>query len=123
MQDKRNQPVNEAMGEAEERRPWTERVWRPAGTVVAICLALLVTWHAISGQHGLSSWHKMRTEDRGLQTEIQKLAKENDQLRKENQKLEDDPEAIRHHAREQLHYAAPDEVIYTLPASEVDQAQ
>jgi cell division protein FtsB len=121
MQNRPNQPVPEPAVEAEEQRPWQERVWRPAGTVVAVALALLVTWHVISGQHGLSSWHRMRTEDRDLQVEIQKLAKENEQIRKENQKLDQDPEAIRHFAREQQRWVAPDEVIYTLPASEVDQ--
>lgn len=120
MQNRRNQPAEEPAVELEEQRPWTERVWRLAGTVVAVGLAMLVTWHAISGQHGLSSWHKMRTEDRELQNEIQKLTRENDQIRKENDKLANDPEAIRHHAREQQHWAAPDEIIYTLPANEVD---
>ena len=121
MQDQHNPPAHAAASEAEELRPWTARIWRPAGTVVAAALALLVTWHVISGQHGLSSWHKMRAEDRELQSEIKKLEKENEELRKENQKLESDPEAIRHHAREQLHYAGQDEVIYTLPASEAEQ--
>lgn len=106
--------------EAEEPRTWTERVWRPAGTVVAVGLALLVTWHVISGQHGLSSWHKMRSEDRELQIEIKKLTEENQKLERENQKLVNDPEAIRHHAREQQHWAASDEIIYTLPANEVE---
>jgi len=121
MPDERSQSVNEVPVEAEEPRPWTERIWRPAGTVVAVCLALLVTWHVISGQHGLSSWHRMRGEDHELQIEIKKLSEENQQLQRENQKLENDPEAIRHHAREQQHWAAPDEIIYTLPANEVDQ--
>ena len=121
MRDERIQPGNEIAGEPEERRPWSERVWRPAGSAVAAALALLVTWHVINGQHGLSVWHKMRTEDHTLQEEIRKVQQENDELRKQNDKLMNDPEAIRHHAREQLHYAGPDEVIYTLPAAEVDK--
>jgi|GEM_PF-1837541 len=121
MLHKHEQPAQEVAHEAEEPRPWTERAWRPAGTVVAVALALLVTWHVISGQHGLSSWHKMRATDRELQMEIKKLTQENEQIQKENEKLATDDEAIRHHAREQQHWAAPDEVIYTLPASEVEQ--
>ena len=32
---------------------WMQRLWRPAGTGVAVILALLVTWHVIYGNHGL----------------------------------------------------------------------
>ncbi|MDR3793816.1 MAG: septum formation initiator family protein [Terracidiphilus sp.] len=118
MRDKRVQAGTNESAEAVEARPWTERVWRPAGTVVAVGLALLLTWHAVNGQHGLSVWHQMRSEDKNLQKEIQQLEEENQQLRKQNMQLENDPEAIRHQARETLHYAGQDEVIYTLPASE-----
>ena len=48
----------------------TERLWRPAGTVIAIVLALLVTWHVVYGNHGLSIWQQKRVEDRALQQEI-----------------------------------------------------
>ena len=60
---------------------WTLRVWRPAGTVVAVGLALLLTWHVINGEHGLSVWHKKRAEDLQLQREIKDLEQENAQLR------------------------------------------
>jgi cell division protein FtsB len=123
MQNEQKQPVNEGVAEVEEPRPWTERVWRPAGTVVAVGLALLLSWHVVNGQHGLSVWHKMRTEDHELQGEIQKLEQENQLLQQQNQKLENDPEAIRHEAREKLHYAGQNEVIYTLPASDMEQAK
>lgn len=121
MQDTQKTTDNPADATSEQPRTWTERFWRPAGTVAAAGLALLLTWHVIYGQHGLSSWHRMRTEDKNLEIEIHKLELENQQLRNENQKLENDPDAIRLRAREQLHYAAPDEVIYTLPASETGQ--
>lgn len=121
MQDERLQSVPESTGEPEEPRPWTERLWRPAGTVVAVGLALLVTWHVVNGPHGLSAWHKMRAEDRDLQYEIQKLEQDNNRLQKENIRLQTDPEAIRHEAREKLHYAGANEIIYTLPASEIQE--
>jgi cell division protein FtsB len=97
---------------------WTARAWRPAGTVVAIGLALLLTWHVINGQHGLSVWHQMRAEDRSLQKEINDLQQENQDLRKQINNLQTNPDAIERAAREKLHYARPDEVIYTLPAND-----
>jgi cell division protein FtsB len=88
--------------------------WRPAGTAVAVLLALLVTWHVIHGQHGLSVWEQKRAEDRALQQEIIELQQENAQMRRQVDRLKSDPEAIEREAREKLHYAKPGEVIVTL---------
>ncbi len=93
----------------------TERLWRPAGTVIAIVLALLVTWHVVYGNHGLSIWQQKRAEDRALQQEIKDLQQENAQMRQHIDHLNSDPDAIEREAREKLHYAKPGEVIYTLP--------
>jgi cell division protein FtsB len=92
-----------------------QRWWRPAGTAIAVLLALLLTWHVIHGQHGLSVWQQKRSEDRALQREIQELQQENAQMRQQVERLKSDPEAIEREAREKLHYAKPGEVIYTLP--------
>ena len=97
---------------------WTQRAWRPAGTMVAVGLALLLTWHVINGKHGLSVWQQKRVEDRQLQMEIEGLEQENARLRDHIERLKSDPEAIAREAREKLHYARPGEVIYTLPASQ-----
>jgi cell division protein FtsB len=102
---------------------WALRSWRPAGTVVAVLLALLLTWHVINGKHGLSVWHQKRAEDRQLRKEIEDLEQENARLHQRVERLKSDPIAIEHEAREKLHYAKPDEVIYTLPAPPPDQAQ
>ncbi len=102
---------------------WAQRLWRPAGTVVAVALALLVTWHVVYGKHGLSVWQHKRVEDRALQQEIQNLQQENAQMRQQIQHLQSDPEAIEREAREKLHYAKPGEVIYTLPAEPQVQQQ
>ncbi len=93
----------------------TERFWRPAGTVVAIVLALLVTGHVVYGNHGLSIWQQKRAEDRALQQEIKDLQQENAQMRQRVDHLTSDPEAIEREAREKLHYAKPGEVIVNLP--------
>lgn len=100
-----------------------QRAWRPAGTIVAIGLALLLTWHVVNGKNGLTVWQKKRTEDRQLRREIDDLQKENARLRDRVDRLKNDPDAIEHEAREKLHYAKPGEVIYDLPADPQSQTQ
>jgi cell division protein FtsB len=95
-----------------------QRWWRPAGTATAVLLALLLTWHVIHGQHGLSVWQQKRAEDRALQQEIQQLQQENAQMRQQVDRLKSDPEAIEREAREKLHYAKPGEVIWVLPPAQ-----
>jgi cell division protein FtsB len=104
----RTEPIAEA---ALDR---AQRLWRPAGTGIAVALALLVTWHVIYGKHGLSVWQQKRAEDRALQQEIKDLNQQNAQMRQQIQRLQTDPRAIAHEARERLHYAKPGEVIITL---------
>jgi cell division protein FtsB len=94
---------------------WAQRLWRPAGTGTAGVLALLVMWHVVYGNHGLSIWQQKRAEDRALQHEIKDLQQENAQMRQQIDHLNSDPDAIEREAREKLHYAKPGEVIYTLP--------
>jgi cell division protein FtsB len=91
------------------------RVWRPAGSVLAVALAGMLMWHVVSGKHGLSVWQQKRTEDKQLRQEIDGLQQENARLRDRVQKLKSDPHAIEREARERLHYAKPGEVIYSLP--------
>lgn len=95
---------------------WAQRGWRPAGTAVAVSLALLFGWGVVNGKHGLSAWELQRTQDKQLRKQIEDLQQENARLRDHIQRLKSDPDAIEHEAREQLHYARPGEVIYTLPA-------
>ncbi len=91
-----------------------QRLWRPAGTVVAVVLAMLVTWHVIYGKHGLSVWQQKRAEDRALQQEIKDLEQENAEMRQRIDHLNSDPDAIEREAREKLHYAKRGEVIINL---------
>ncbi|MFZ0743506.1 MAG: septum formation initiator family protein [Terracidiphilus sp.] len=95
---------------------WGQHAWRPAGTAVAVALALLFGWGVVNGKHGLSAWEQQRTQDKQLRQQIQDLQQENARLRDHIEHLKSDPDAIEHEAREQLHYARPGEVIYTLPA-------
>jgi cell division protein FtsB len=98
------------------------RAWRPAGTAVAVALALLLMWHVVNGKNGLTVWHQKRAEDQQLQKEINQLEQENGQLQQHVDRLKSDPDAIEHEAREKLHYAKPNEVIVALPAPSHDQA-
>jgi cell division protein FtsB len=128
MVDQRLQPGTEIKSEAPATfrarvLGWAFAVWRPAGTAIAVLLALLVTWHVIHGKHGLSVWQQERAQDRTLRKEIQDLDRENAQMRDQIERLKSDPDAIVRKAREELHYARPGEVIYTLPASEQKPAQ
>ncbi|HZP05603.1 MAG TPA: septum formation initiator family protein [Terracidiphilus sp.] len=114
-QEIRNKNTRPATPMYERALTWAQRFWRPAGTAVAVLLALLVTWHVVHGKHGLSVWQHERTEDRALQKEIQDLQQQNAQMRQQIDRLKSDPDAIEHEAREKLHYAKPGEVIYALP--------
>ena len=91
---------------------------RVAGSAALILLALVLGWDVIYGQNGLSAWSTKRTHDRQLTQEIDRVQKENDALTHSIERLRDDPAAIEYQARESLHYARPDEVIYALPASQ-----
>jgi cell division protein FtsB len=100
---------------------FAQRAWRPAGTGIAVLLALLLMGHVVNGKNGLTIWHQKRTEDKQLQKEIEDLQQENAQLREHVERLKSDPDAIEHEAREKLHYAKPNEVIVAMPAPAQDQ--
>ena len=111
----RGQKVERPRPFSERAIEWAVRVWRPAGSILAVGLALLLTWHVINGKHGLSVWQQKRVQDKQLRKEIDALEQENARLRERVQKLKSDPDAIEREAREKLHYAKPGEVIYALP--------
>ena len=70
-----------------------------------------------------SAWQQQRAKDHELRQEIQDLQQENVRLRDHVERLKSDSNAIAHEAREQLHYAKPGEIIYTLPAQPRTQSQ
>jgi cell division protein FtsB len=96
------------------------RVRRRIATGVAVILAVFFGFHVMLGRNGLNAYEAQRVEDRSLQKQIESLKQENDRLKEHVDRLQNDPDAIEHEAREKLHYARPDEVIYTLnePRSE-----
>jgi len=117
----KKEAANEPLPLRQRANHWVQQGWRPAGTLFAVCLALLFAWSVINGHHGLSSWYQQRTQEKQLKKEIKDLQQENAHLRDHVDRLKSDPNAIEHEAREKLHYAKPGEVIYTLPADPPSQ--
>ena len=104
--------------------PLLERWWsaylanrRRIGTVAAVVFAMFLAWHVVTGRNGLNSWQQKRAEDKALAQEIDRLTQENARLSQHVDRLKSDPGAIEHEARERLHYARPNEIIYALPAT------
>ncbi|MDE3105788.1 MAG: septum formation initiator family protein [Acidobacteriota bacterium] len=88
--------------------------WRRAVTVVAGVATLLLFYHVVFGQNGLTAYESKRREARALAQQVEALQRENAELQGHVERLQRDPSAIEHQAREELHYTRPGEVIYTL---------
>jgi cell division protein FtsB len=99
---------------------WSETLGnrRRLGTVAALVFTLVLAWHVVNGRNGLTSWNQKRAEDKALIQEVDQLTEENAHLRQHVERLKSDPGAIEHEARERLHYARPNEVIYALPEAQ-----
>jgi cell division protein FtsB len=91
--------------------------WRKVATGAAALLALAMGYHVIFGQNGLTVYQQKRQDAEALDRQLHSLKRENDLLKGHVERLQNDPNAIEHQAREELHYTRPGEVIYTLPAS------
>jgi cell division protein FtsB len=91
--------------------------WRKVATVAAGVLALGLGYHVIVGQNGLTAYQQKRQEFQSLETQLHSLQHENDLLKGHVDRLQNDPDAIEHQAREELHYTRSGEVIYTLPVA------
>ena len=89
--------------------------WRKVATGAAAVLALAMAYHVIFGQNGLTVYQQKRQETRILAQRLHSLQRENDLMKGHVDRLQNDPNAIEHQAREELHYTRPGEVIYTLP--------
>lgn len=89
--------------------------------IATAALAAITVWvgvHVMFGPNGTIAYREKRGESRDLQQQINSLEKENSALSDQIKALETDPKAIEKEAREQLHYAKPDEVIYVAPHQE-----
>jgi cell division protein FtsB len=89
---------------------------RKVATLGAGVLAVVMGYGVVFGHNGLTAFAHKRQEARELQIQMQRLQQENGHLREHVDQLQNDPAAIEHQAREELHYTRAGEVIYTLPA-------
>ena len=87
---------------------------RKIATIGAALLAVEVGYHVVFGPNGIIVYEQKRHETQSLETEMKRLEKENEGLRGHVDRLQNDPGAIEHQARQELHYTRPGEVIYTL---------
>jgi cell division protein FtsB len=95
---------------------WVQGAWRKIATGAAALLALSMAFHVIFGPNGLTVYQQKRQETEVLAKRLHSLQQENDLMKGHVERLQNDPNAIEHQAREELHYTRPGEVIYTLPA-------
>ena len=91
--------------------------WRRIATGAAAVLAIAMGYHVIFGQNGLTVYQQKRSDARTLDSQLHDLQRENELLKGHVERLQNDPSAIEHQAREELHYTRPGEVIYTMPAT------
>src|ERR1700741_1430654 len=91
--------------------------WRKKATGAAALLAIGMGYHVLLGQIGLTVYQQKRQDADALDHHLHSLRRENELLKGHVDRLQNDPNAIEHQAREELHYTRPGEVIYTLPAS------
>ena len=96
--------------------------WRKIATGAAAVLAIGLGYHVMFGQNGLTAYQQKRQDAQSLQTQLHSLQRENELLKGHVERLQNDPNAIEHQAREELHYTRPGEVIYTLPTNEPSKA-
>ena len=88
---------------------------RKFATAGVALLACWVAYHVVFGANGMMVYAHKRAEYRTLNHEIDGLKEENGRLEQQAQSLKTDPKTIEKEAREQLRYARPGEVIYTMP--------
>ena len=98
---------------------WVHSGWRKIATGAAALLALSMGFHVIFGPNGLTVYQQKRQETQLLTKRLHDLQHENDLMKGHVERLQNDPNAIEHQAREELHYTRPGEVIYTLPPDPV----
>ena len=88
---------------------------RRLATCGAAVLAAGVGYHVIFGQNGITVYRQKMQDARTLERTVRDLERQNEALKGHVERLADDPGAIEHQAREELHYTRPGEVIFALP--------
>jgi len=95
---------------------WLYRSRRRIATSAVVVLVCLMAFHVIFGANGMVIYQQKRTENKALDKELESLQQENERLNQRIKALRTDTKTIEKEAREQLRYARPGEVVYSLPA-------
>jgi cell division protein FtsB len=95
---------------------WFQHNRRKLATVAVGVLSMMVGWHVLFGANGMVAYQHKKAEFQRLQVEMQTLETENQELQQKVERLRSDPKTIEREAREQLRYARPGEIVYTVPA-------
>jgi cell division protein FtsB len=112
---RKRKPFEAATEAVRQAGDWLYRSRRKLATAGVALLACLLAAHVFAGPNGLFPYQQKRAEYRKLEKEVEQLQVENERLAKQIESLKSDPQAIEKEAREQLRYARPGEVVYTLP--------
>ncbi len=92
--------------------------WRHRAATTGIgTLAVVMAYGVIFGHNGVTAYVRKRAEAKSLERQMRQLQTENERLNEHIAHLRNDPDAIEHAAREELHYTRSGEVIYTLPGA------
>ena len=91
------------------------RARRKAATLALIVLTVPLGYKAIEGLHGWNAYHQEKIDSQKLDGEIQELKAKNQKLNENIKALRSDRNAIEREAREQLHYARPNDVVINIP--------
>jgi cell division protein FtsB len=104
------------------KRSWTARIAaqyaasrlfasrRRLGTIAAILVAMLLAYHVVAGNNGLTVYKEKMAEDKALAIEVRQLQQENQRLQRHVDHLATDPDAIEFEAHQRLRYMLPGQV-------------
>ncbi len=91
------------------------RLRRKAATVVLVALTIPIAYTAFFGTHGWLAYHQELVDSQKLESNIHDLQARNEKVKDNIKALKTEPKAIEREAREQLHYARPDDVVISVP--------
>lgn len=103
---------------ADRLRPFLTLLYALRRRVATGGVGLLTVWlfvHVMFGANGMVVYKQKKAEYQTLQKEIEVLQSDNTRYTSQIKSLQTDPKTIEKEAREQLHYARPEEVIYVAP--------
>ncbi len=83
---------------------------RRLGTIAAILVAVLLAYHVVAGNNGLTIYKQKMAEDKALALEVKQLQQENQRLQRHVDHLASDPDAIEFEAHQRLRYMLPGQV-------------